>query len=287
MQYRTAASFRTALEERIRQRSATHGVDSQRLRKRLTFERFLARVQAPSDSPWFLKGAVALDLRFGDRARTTQDLDLGLDLSLQGDPAFGRGDILQLLREAAAHLLQDFFVFSIPGEGQDILQEPTGRAYRFTVRASLAARRFEDFRLDVGAGMRLVAPAEEIPESDMLAFAGIVPTRFRTISRSQHFAEKVHAYTLPREGRENTRVKDLVDLTLMLEQKEVEPVSSRIALEAVFKRRGTHAIPREIPDAPSSWPASFTAAASELNLDHTRVEDAVGFFREFWIQVLQ
>jgi hypothetical protein len=287
MRYRTAASFKTALGERIRQRSASHGLDSQRLRKRLTFERFLSRLQAPSDSPWLLKGAVALDLRFGDRARTTKDLDLALDLSLQGDPTLGREEILQLLREAAAYPLQDFFVFAVLGEGAEILREPSARAYRFTVRASLAALRFEDFKVDVGASMRLVAPAEEIPESDMLAFAGIVPGRFRTISRSQHFAEKVHAYTLPREGRENTRVKDLVDITLMLELKEVDPVSSRIALEAVFERRGTHLLPREIPDAPASWPASFTAAASELNLDHTRVEDAVGFFREFWIQVLQ
>jgi len=287
IRYRTAASFRTAIEERIRQRSATHGVDSQRLRKRLTFERFLSRLQAPFDSPWFLKGAVALDLRFGDRARATLDLDLGLDLSLHGDPSIGRGEVLQLLREAAAYPLQDFFVFSIPSEGQDILQEPAAHAYRFTVQASLAARRFEDFRVDVGAGMQLVAPVEKIPESDILAFAGIMPGGFRAVSLAQHFAEKVHAYTLLREGRENTRVKDLVDITLILEVKGVDPVPVRSALEAVFEKRGTHAIPREIPDAPFSWPASFTAAASELNLDHTRVEDAVGFFREFWIQVLQ
>lgn len=285
MRYATAASFKTALEERIRQRSAIDGLDIQRLRKRVAFERFLSRLQAPSDSPWFLKGAVALDLRFGDRARTTQDLDLGLDLSLHGDPTVGRGDILQLLREAAVYPLQDFFVFSIPDEGQDILREPAARAYRFTVQASLAAQRFEDFRVDVGAGLQLVAPVEEIPESDILAFAGIMPGQFRAVSLAQHFAEKVHAYTLLREGRENTRVKDLVDITLMLEVKGVDPVPVRSALEAVFERRGTHSLPREIPDAPASWPASFTATASELNLIHTRVEHAVGFLREFWIRV--
>lgn len=285
IRYRTAASFRTAIEERIRQRSATHGVDSQRLRKQLTFERFLARLQAPSDSPWFLKGAVALDLRFGDRARTTHDLDLGLDLSLRGDPSIGRGEVLQLLREAAAYPLQDFFVFSIPSEGQDILQEPAARAYRFTVQASLAARRFEDFRVDVGAGMQLVAPVEKIPESDILAFAGIMPGGFRAVSLAQHFAEKIHAYTLLREGRENTRVKDLVDITLILEVKGVDPVPVRSALEAVFEKRGTHLLPHEIPDAPASWAASFTATAKELNLIHTRVEDAVGLLREFWLKI--
>ena len=285
MRYTTAADFRRALEERIRQRSAAEGVAIQRLRKRVAFERFLARLQASPDSPWFLKGAFALDLRFGDRARATQDLDLGLDLSLRGDPFLGRGEVLQLLREAAAYPLLDFFVFSIPGEGQDISQEPAARAYRFTVQASLAARRFEDFRVDVGADMQLVAPAEKIPESDILAFAGIVPGRFGAVSLAQHFAEKVHAYTRRWEDRENTRVKDLVDITLMLEVKGVDPVPVRSALEAVFDRRGTHSLPRQIPDAQASWAASFSAAASELNLIHTRVEDAVGLLGEFWIQV--
>jgi hypothetical protein len=54
VRYANAAAFRMALEERIRQRSATDGVAIQRLRKRVTFERFLARLQAPTHSPWFL-----------------------------------------------------------------------------------------------------------------------------------------------------------------------------------------------------------------------------------------
>jgi predicted nucleotidyltransferase component of viral defense system len=284
MLYKTAGAFLMALEARLRQRSDIDRVDFQRLRKRVAFERFLSRLQAPSDSPWFLKGAVALDFRFGDRARTTQDLDLGLDLSLRGDPILGRGEILQLLREAATYPLHDFFVFSIPSEGQEILREPGAHAYRFTIRASLAARPFEDFRTDVGAGLQLVAPVEEIPESDALAFAGIVPGRFRTVSLAQHFAEKVHAYTRPWEGRENTRVKDLVDINLILEYGLPNAQIVRNVTEAVFAGRDTHPLPPHIPDPPVSWTGSYTALARETGLSCVDIVAATKFLRECWIQ---
>ena len=79
MRYATPGAFRTALEQRIRTLARADGSAIQRLRKRVTFERFLARLQNTDDSPWFLKGAFALELRLGNRARTTRDLDLGID----------------------------------------------------------------------------------------------------------------------------------------------------------------------------------------------------------------
>ncbi|MGH7411677.1 MAG: nucleotidyl transferase AbiEii/AbiGii toxin family protein, partial [Candidatus Methylomirabilis sp.] len=264
MRYATAPNFRTALEERIRQIAGRDGFAIQRIRKRVAFERFLARIQAPPDSPWFLKGAFALDLRFADRSRTTRDLDLGIDLSLMSDPTIAAAEIVHRLREGGGHQLQDFFVFSVPGEGEEILQEPGTHAYRFTVRASLADRPFEDFRVDVGAGLQLVTPVEEIPESDTLAFSGIVPRRFRAISLAQQLAEKVHAMTRPWEDRENTRVKDLVDITLILESSPPEPKMARIALERIFEGRDTHRLPTVIPDPPPTWPGSYRALASEI-----------------------
>lgn len=287
MRYATAARFRMALEERIKQRSLTDGVAIQRLRKRLAFERFLARLQSRADNLWFLKGAFALDLRFVDRSRATKDLDLGIYLSLRGDSAPGREEIAKLLRDAAAQSLEDFFVFSVPGEGEEIVQEPSAHAYRFTVRASLADRPFEDFRVDVGAGLELVMPVEEIPESDTLTFAGIVPRRFRAISLAQHFAEKVHALTRPWEDRENTRVKDLVDIILILESSPPEPEIARVALERIFKGRGTHALPPAIPDPPATWVGSYGAEAAEIGLTHANIEDATNLLREYWSKIVR
>lgn len=285
MRYATAPNFRTALEERIRQIAGRDGFAIQRIRKRVAFERFLARVQAPPDSPWFLKGAFALDLRFGDRARTTKDLDIGIYLSLRGDPGPGAEEIAKLLREAAEYSLDDFFVLTVPGEGEEILQEPHARAYRFTVQAWLAGRRFESFRVDVGTGLQLVTPVEEVPESDTLGFAGIEPRRFRAISLAQQLAEKVHAMTRPREDRENTRVKDLVDITLILESSPPEPKIARAALEGIFEGRGTHKLPTKIPDPPATWVGSYGALAKEIGLAHVGIEEATEFLRSYWSRI--
>ena len=47
-----------------------------RLRKLVVFERLLSRLLVVAPERWVLKGGVALDFRFGERARATVGLDL-------------------------------------------------------------------------------------------------------------------------------------------------------------------------------------------------------------------
>lgn len=77
MKYETAEAFRTALEQRLKNEAEASGVALMRLRKRVAFERFLARLTAAEPGGWVLKGAFALELRLGLRTRTTKDIDLG------------------------------------------------------------------------------------------------------------------------------------------------------------------------------------------------------------------
>ena len=51
-------------------------------------------------------------------------------------------------------------------------------------------------------------------------------TGFLAVSPEEQFAEKLHAYTLPRVGRENTRVKDLVDLVLLIERTKLDTIAA-------------------------------------------------------------
>lgn len=74
--------------------------------------------------------------------------------------------------------------------------------------ATLDGRRFARFHLDLGMGDTQREPCEWITPRDWLGFAGIEPGRFPSISREEHFAQKLHAYTLPRSDRMNTRVKE-------------------------------------------------------------------------------
>ena len=76
MKYKTAGAFRRALEERLREQSLKDGQSLTRLRKMVAFDRFLARLAKKEPEAWIVKGGFALQLRLGDRARTTKDIDV-------------------------------------------------------------------------------------------------------------------------------------------------------------------------------------------------------------------
>jgi hypothetical protein len=97
------------------------------------------------------------------------------------------------------------------------------------------------------------------------------------LSVEQHWAEKFHAYTRPRETP-NSRVRDLVDLLLILEHETPSTERVRTAVDATFNRRGTHTVPDVVPGPPSGWAKPFAALATDCGLDqrlstaHERVE---------------
>ena len=72
VKYRNAAACRTALEARLLARSKETGLSLVRLRKAVVFDRLLARLMVVAPGRWFLKGALALDYRLGDRTRTAK-----------------------------------------------------------------------------------------------------------------------------------------------------------------------------------------------------------------------
>jgi hypothetical protein len=75
--YATAASFRQALEQRLKNEAADTGLTIPRLRKRVAFEAFLHRLLLVAPERWVLKGALALDFRLRTKTRSTKDIDLG------------------------------------------------------------------------------------------------------------------------------------------------------------------------------------------------------------------
>ena len=78
MTYETPQALRTALEQRLLNRSHETGVALDRLRRRVMFERIVARLEAAEPGQWVLKGGMALEVRLRDDARLTKDIDLGL-----------------------------------------------------------------------------------------------------------------------------------------------------------------------------------------------------------------
>lgn len=105
MKYQSGGDFRRALEKRLRDQSVESGIALVRLRKMVAFDRFLARLTLAQPDRWVLKGGLALQLRLGDRARTTKDLDVLAFAQAQ--------DVTQALREAGRLDLGDWFAFEI------------------------------------------------------------------------------------------------------------------------------------------------------------------------------
>lgn len=69
--YLTAAAFRMALEERLRQAALSKGSAWLTQQRRLmVFDRLLARLLETAPDRWILNGAVALDYRYPHMDRT-------------------------------------------------------------------------------------------------------------------------------------------------------------------------------------------------------------------------
>jgi len=209
---------------------------------------------------WYLKGGYAVELRI-ESARTTKDIDL----SIAAREAISPESLHPMVDDAASLDLADGFVFQV---GESILNldaAPQGGS-RFPVQARMAGRPFVGFHVDIGIGDDLIEPTEQIEGEGWFDFAGLPRPAFRMISREQQFAEKLHAYTRPRIDRDNSRVKDLVDLLLLM-QTEMNQFRLRDNIERTFAHRATHPLPPDLPSPPESWRARFQELATGCGLD--------------------
>ncbi len=86
-----------------------------------------------------------------------------------------------------------------------------------------------------------------------LALSGVPHARLVVLASAQHFAEKIHAYTFPWQGRPNTRVRDLVDLVLPIDTGALDPATTVAALRLTFAQRAIHPLPPALPPPPEAW----------------------------------
>jgi hypothetical protein len=201
-------------------------------------------------------------------ARTTKDIDLTMrGVSNSGDKQDDKKNlaVLEKLQEAAGFVSGDFFVYTIGEPIADLDAAPYGGA-RFPVEARLDGRIFVGFHLDVGIGDAVMEPLEVIEGRDWLGFADIASPSLYMIPREQQFAEKLHAYTLPRRGAANTRVRDLVDMVLLIQSGTLAKAKVADAIRVTFDRRRTHAMPTSLPQPPTGWHKPYEGLAKECGL---------------------
>lgn len=277
--YETPASFKRALEDRLKSAS-TSGVDFARRRQLLVFDRFLARTAVAFGEAVMLKGGLVLELRL-ERARTTKDVDLRI--------AGSSKDILARLQAAGALDLGDFIQFEVAPDPET--PEIVGDAvqydgYRFRAECRLAGKIYgARFGVDVAFGGVLTGDVEQITTDDLLGFAGIAPPRLRVVPIETHLAEKLHAYTMPRD-RPNTRVKDLPDLALLGTIRPLQAARLREAIERTFGSRRVHQVPARLPSPPDAWAAPYARMAELDDLPWSTLAEVEAVARAFLDPVL-
>jgi hypothetical protein len=254
MKYATDQAFRTALEARIKQgQSDSAGVS--RLRKRIVFERLLARLVAFAPGEWVLKGGFALELRLGNVARSTKDADLEWRLDEE--------DAIEQLLDAAALDLGDRFTFAL--ERADEETDLPGGGQRWRVAATLAGRIFERTVIDIAFAAAPVHGPDQVATSNLLAFAGIDGVEVPTLGIEQHLTEKLHAYTrVYAGGRGSTRVKDLVDVVVIANTSVVDAAKLVEAITEIFERRAEHPVPAALPEPPTEWATPWRRLARDV-----------------------
>ena len=109
------------------------------------------------------------------------------------------------------------------------------------VSAELARARCKT-QIDVGFGDAVTpGPVDAVYPVLIADFAA---PRLRTYPVYTVVAEKLHAMVLL--GMTNSRLKDYLDLSVLLEREALEPATLAAAIAATFTRRGT-ALPTELP----------------------------------------
>lgn len=260
--FKTAADFRKQLEINLRSHGVKTGENIERLRRKVAFDRLLARISLQDPSFFFLKGGYGMELRIA-HARATKDMDLTC-LKRTSDEIEPMSElILQELQTLARIDLNDHFIYQIGQPLSDIENAPYGGS-RHNVLVVIDNRPFVEFLLDVGVDF-LIDHVEEVQGINWLEFCGIAAPIIPMISIEQQFAEKLHSYTLPRK-QINTRTKALIDLILLLNSKNRAPEAFQYALHRVFRARNKHLLPAVLPEPPVSWQKPFAKMATECGI---------------------
>ena len=257
-----------SLGHRLRNIAAERGVEPARLRRHLVFQRLLARLAASGN--WVLKGGFCLETRLGTAARATKDLDVAMVAESSMLSVLDLQDLL--FAELSVDPTGDGFRFEVELPTPISADDLGNPGWRVTVRTTVGGSPFESIKLDVVARPEEITGGVErlILEPVLPGIAGHEPVALPAVDVHQHAAEKLHAYSrVYAHDRPSSRVKDLVDLVLLVEAGVLVPRRLGERLRQVYDVRDSCPPPPELPEPPASWDTPFAAMATQLGLTAT------------------
>ena len=177
------------LEKTLARIAKEQGLDQERLRRWVSFLALCGVLERAIHEgilgTYYLKGGVALELRFAGAARATKDMDLGLDGS--------RVERLKVFEQALA-LGFDVFAFRLKSQSRSMDLADT---IRVEVAVQHRTRAWQTIEVDLGpAGAGSIDFVE--PAVGGLAEMGLpITSPIRCLGLSEQLAQKLHACTGP------------------------------------------------------------------------------------------
>ena len=265
-----ARRIRAALDARIMNESA--GEDPYPLRRRLAYQRMLRRLSLDNDGGWVLQGGYLLEVRIDVRARATKDLDLAMRTAGSG------AEVVELLQRALAPDPDgDTFTFVV--SPATALAEGAGgsQAWRVTVDARLDGRTFAKLRVDLAQRLDEIGEStEKITIEAPIHGMNLGAAVMSAVDIAQHAAEKFHALCQIFPGaRQNTRVKDLLDIILFVEASLLPDPNLPARIASVFMSRDGVLPPETLPTPPASWREDYLLLATSTGAETTDIELAL------------
>jgi len=257
---------RERLEKTLARVAREQGLNQERLRRWVSFLALCGVLERAIHegilSRYYLKGGVAMELRFAGAARATKDLDIGLD-----------GDRASRLSSFASALQLGFddFTFRLRSQTRHMELADT---VRVEVAIAYKTRGWQTVDVDLGP------PGTEAPDLVDPALTGLiemglsVTTPVRCLNLSEQIAQKLHACTGPASAG---RARDILDILLIDSLGQLDYANVRIATERVFSERGTHRLPSTF-DLPPAWRPELESLASLL---HSPVRSADEIAKRF------
>jgi hypothetical protein len=257
------------LEKTLARVAKEQGVAQERLRRWVSFLALCGVLERAVNEGvldnYYLKGGVAMELRFAEGARATKDMDIGV--------AGERAERLRAFGNALA-LGFDEFTFQLKGKP---LNMDNADAVRLELAVRYRTRAWQTIDIDLGpaghGSVDLVEPAVR----GLTAMGLRVPSPVRCLNLSEQVAQKLHACTGPHS---KGRARDVLDILLIELLGKLDLTAIRAASIEVFSQRATHDFPPRV-QIPAEWKPELESMASELGYPATSAEGIETRFRAF------
>ncbi|WP_180541693.1 nucleotidyl transferase AbiEii/AbiGii toxin family protein [Nevskia soli] len=257
------------LEKTLARVARDQGIDQERLRRWVSFLAICGVLERAASEGilggYYLKGGVAMELRFAQRARATKDLDLVLN----GD----RGKRLRSF-EQALKLGFDEFSFRLKAQAREMDRADT---VRVEVAIQYRTRAWQTVEVDLGPAGTTTIDRVEPTVAGIHEMGVPVTSPIRCIGLSEQVAQKLHACTAPHTS--STRARDVLDILLIETLGQLNYPAALAAALRVFDERGTHEFP---PDfiMPALWRPELEALAAQLSFPVAGAAEIETAFRE-------